>query len=139
MGLVHDTITIKNAGDVSDLRRGFIQEREIRQIKVHAMVDTGTEALIISEAIQQALGLEITGQQPIRLANEGLQLCRFTEPVELHWRDRHTYLPAFVMPGLTEVLMGAIPLESLDLIVDPKNQQLIGEHGDQMYLRIGIY
>jgi hypothetical protein len=37
----------------------------------------------------------------------------------------------WVLPGTDEVLLGAIPLEDMDLIVDPKNQKLVGAHGDE--------
>ncbi|MDR0494131.1 MAG: hypothetical protein LBG95_00675 [Treponema sp.] len=136
MGLVFDNITIKNAGDVSGVRRGYIQEREIRQIQVQAMVDTGSEALIISEGIQEALGLDVVGEQPVKLANNNYQTCRFTEPIELHWRDRYTFLPAVVLSGITQVLLGVVPLEALNLMVDPVNHQLIGVNGDQMIFRV---
>jgi hypothetical protein len=37
----------------------------------------------------------------------------------------------WVVPGAKEVLLGAIPLEDMDLMVDPVRQQLVGVHGDE--------
>jgi hypothetical protein len=33
-------------------------------------------------------------------------------------------------------VLGAIPLEDMDLIVDPKRQELIGAHGDEVITRV---
>jgi clan AA aspartic protease len=136
MGLVYENITLKNAGDVSDVRRGFIKEPEIRQIKVLAMVDTGAEMLVISDAIRQELGLEVLGQQQIRLANDAVQICQFTEPVEVHWKDRYTFTQALVLAGVNEVLLGAIPLEGMNVIVDPAKRQLAGAYGDEIIYKV---
>jgi hypothetical protein len=37
----------------------------------------------------------------------------------------------WVLPGMKEILLGAIPLEDMDLIVDPVDQKLVGKHGDE--------
>ena len=34
------------------------------------------------------------------------------------------------MPGQGEVLLGAIPMEALDLIVNPRRQEVAGAHGN---------
>jgi hypothetical protein len=39
---------------------------------------------------------------------------------------------AVVIAGSDQVLLGAIPLEDMDLIVDPKRQQLVGAHGNEV-------
>jgi hypothetical protein len=38
-----------------------------------------------------------------------------------------------VLPGETEVLLGAFPLEGLDLMIHPKTNEVIGAHGDKRY------
>jgi hypothetical protein len=58
-----------------------------------------------------------------------------TEGVNIYWQDRFTCCNAFVLPNETEVLFGALPLEGMDVLVDPKRERLIGAHGDQpLYL-----
>jgi len=54
-----------------------------------------------------------------------------TESVKIQWKDRNTELPAIVVAGAKNVLLGALPLEAMDLIVDPVHKQLAGAHGDQ--------
>ena len=136
MGHVYAEITLKNATDVVNVQRGIMKEQEIRQITVESMVDTGAGTIIISEALQKALGLELHGKRAVYLANDTTEMCNFTEPVAIHWKDRHTFTAALVLPGADEVLLGAIPLEDMDLIVDPARQALIGAHGDKVVCKV---
>jgi clan AA aspartic protease len=136
MGLVYENITLKNGGDVINVRRGIIGEAEIRQKEVLAIVDTGTEMLVINEAMRQELGLEIRGRQPVRMANDFSDVCHITDAVEIHWKDRSFITQAVVLEGTSEILLGAIPLEGMNLMVDPANQKLVGVHGDRMIFRV---
>jgi hypothetical protein len=54
-----------------------------------------------------------------------------TEPVEIRWKDRGISLQAVVIPEANDILLGALPLEGMDLYVDPVNQRLAGVHGDR--------
>ena len=136
MGFVYENITLKNATDVVICNRGDIQEGEVRQIKVLAMVDTGAETLIINEEMQKDLGLYAQGEKPVALADKSAQMCIVTEPVMIYWKERSAVTRAVVLPGLDEVLLGAIPLEEMDVMVDPTRQQLVGIHGDQVICRV---
>ncbi|MDR1950166.1 MAG: retroviral-like aspartic protease family protein [Spirochaetaceae bacterium] len=136
MGLVYTEITLKNVGDVIEVNRGYRAEKEVRTVTVQALVDTGSGTLVITEAVRDRLGLAIKGMRNSTLANSARQLCQVTEPVEIHWKDRETACPALVVPGAGEVLLGAIPLEDMDLMVDPDGQRngregLVGVHGDE--------
>ena len=131
MGLVYEKITLKNAGDVIMVNRGITNESEIRQTTITAMVDTGAGTLVINEAVRQQLGLDVVGERRATLANEAKEICKITEPVEVHWNNRFTAVSALVISGTSEVLLGAIPFEGLDLMVDPTQQRLVGAHGDE--------
>ena len=132
MGIVHAEITLKNATDVGDSERGLISEKEIRQKTVTAMVDTGAGTLVINEELCKQLGLRIKGLRQASFANETKEMCKVTEPVEIHWKERSSSMRALVIPGSSEVLLGAIPLEDMDLMVDPVRQVLTGAHGDEI-------
>ncbi|MDR0443455.1 MAG: aspartyl protease family protein [Treponema sp.] len=136
MGLVHENITLKNAFDVRDCRRGIIAESQVRQVNIQAMVDTGAETLVINEVMRQELGLEVMGEQWVRMANEASCVCKFTEPVEIHWKDRSSIIRAFVLDGSKEVLLGAIPLEDMNVMVDPGGRRLVGINGDKIIFKI---
>ena len=134
--MVYENLILKNAIDVGNCRRGNIEESDIRQVGVLAMVDTGAETLVINENIRQELGLEVIGKQRVNLANEAPEICKITEPVEIHWKDRFTVTHALVLDGMTEVLLGAIPLKGMNVIVDPVNRTLVGVHGDKVIFKI---
>jgi len=96
------------------------------------MVDTGSGSLVINKELRAQLGLIVNGLRRTTYANEAKEICKVTEPVEIRWQDRYTAIPATVVPDCTEVLLGAIPLEDMDLIVDPARLALVGAHGDEV-------
>ena len=132
MGLVFTEITLKNATDVGNAERGIIDGKEIRQKTVNAMVDTGAGTLVITEEIRQELGLEVRGERRASMANNTKAICKITEPVEIQWQNRSCAVQAMVLPGTEKVLLGAIPLQDMDLIVDPARHELTGAHGDEV-------
>ena len=136
MGIVYAPIILKNAGDVSNADRGIISEREIRETSVTALVDTGAGTLVIDEEICQKLGLKIKGLRGAYIANGERAICKITEPVEIHWKNRQTTFSAVVIPGLEQVLLGSIPLQDMDLIVHLSKGELVGAHGDEVVMRV---
>jgi hypothetical protein len=52
--------------------------------------------------------------------------------VEIRWKNRKAACEALVLPGEDEILLGANPLEGMDLMVHPKMQELVGAHGDKV-------
>jgi clan AA aspartic protease len=136
MGQVFEEITLKNAGDVTNAERGIIAESQIHQTNVQAVVYTGTMALVINEDLRQELGLTIEGEKELGLADSTPVMCKITEPVRIYWKDRFSVVHAVVLPGSNEVLLGVIPLEDMDLIVDPKSRKLIGAHGNKIIFRV---
>ena len=130
MGLVYTEITLKNADDIAVADRGFIKDSEIRKITVKAMVDTGAWTLAINDAVRQQLGLRILGKEPGSLADGTVGSYDMAGPVEIHWKNRRTTCEALVLPNAKDILLGAIPMEALDLIVHPQKEEVTGAHGD---------
>jgi hypothetical protein len=87
--------------------------------------------LEISCKFHQKLGLSIKETSESTLADGKTDTYDITEGVEIRWKNRGTVLPALVVPEAKNVLLGALPLEAMDLIVDPVRHQLTGAHGDQ--------
>jgi clan AA aspartic protease len=132
MGHVNVIITLKNNNDVVKAEDGAITEQEIRQATVDALVDAGATTLVINEKLYRALGLRSRGQRETTFGNDAKELCTLTDPVEIHWEDRSIAMPALVVKDAGEILLGVLPLEGMDLMVDPVRQRLIGAHGDQV-------
>ena len=136
MGLVYAEITLKNVTDVMDVKRGHIREDEVRSVVVNALVDTGAWTLVISEEISRKLGLDAESMRQSTLADGTKQIYKQMEPVRIYCENRESTLSPVMIPGADEVLLGAIPLEEMDLIVDPKNGKLIGRHGDEILMTL---
>ena len=131
MGVFMEEITLENVVDRGYANRGYISESEVRTLKVHAMPDTGAWTLVINEEIREKLGLAIESEALSTLADGKASMYPITEGVKIRWNKRSTVLPAVVVASAKTVLLGALPLEAMDLIVDPVHQTLVGAHGDE--------
>jgi clan AA aspartic protease len=132
MGEVRTEITLVNIGDAVKARDGFIPESEVRRLKVNAVVDTGAWTLVINEEIRQKLGLLVEETAETTLAGGVKVPSRVTEYVEVRWKDRKTACEAVVLSDEEEVLLGAYPLEGMDLMIHPQKQEVAGAHGDKV-------
>jgi len=130
MGHVNTQITLKNIRDVFKAKEGIIKEPEIRQATIDVMVDTGATMLVIDEQLFRQLGLDVMGERRITLANDTKETCKLTEPVEINWGNRSVAMSAIVIEDASDFLLGVLPLEGMDLMVDTVNQKLVGVHGD---------
>ena len=132
MGMVHAEITLRNVYDNGKANEGLIKPEDIRSEMVTAIVDTGSLNLVITEELCQKLGLTIKGEKSAHIANGQRINCKITDAVEVRWKNRDTVVPALVIPGAEKILLGAIPLEGMDLMVNPVKQELVGVHGDEV-------
>ena len=132
MGTVFTEITLKNARDSGNFTVGLINEEDVHETTVQAIVDTGAMSLVINEETRQKLALNIKDERYVRVASGDRVPCKVTEAVEVHWKDRQTACEAVVLTNAKIILLGAIPLEGLDLMVNPVAQELVGVHGDKV-------
>ncbi|MDR0685248.1 MAG: aspartyl protease family protein [Spirochaetaceae bacterium] len=130
MSEVRTEITLVNIGDQNDANRGYIPQSQVRRLTVNAMVNTGAWTLVINEAIREKLGLKVKKTGETVVAGGGTVPSQVTESVDVLWKDRETSCRALVLPGEGDVLLGAIPLEGMDLMVHPRKQEVVGAHGE---------
>jgi clan AA aspartic protease len=132
MGEVRTEITLVNIGDQNDARRGYMPQDQVRQLTVNAVVDTGATTLIINEETREKLGLRVEDAGEVTLAGGVKSPCRVTETVKICWKDRRASCEAVVIPDEEDVLLGALPLETMDLTINPRQQEVTGAHGDKV-------
>jgi len=132
MGLVRTEITLKNAEDLLRVKDGLMPEQKIRQVTVNALVDSGAWTLVINESTREQLGLEAERVAPGILADGTKSMYKVIGPLEIAWKDRFYIGEALVVPNAEENLLGAIPLEALDLTINPRTEQVVGAHGDEI-------
>jgi len=71
--------------DKMKAEEGYINDFEIRQTTVQAVVDTGAMNLVINEQLRQQLGLGVVGEREATLADNTKRMVKIAEPVEIHW------------------------------------------------------
>jgi clan AA aspartic protease len=125
MGFVYAEIELTNEGDLAFRRRGWAAEEEIRRMTTTALVDSGCLDLVINEDIKQRLGLPVLERRFVRLADETQLEVDMVGPVEVRFQNRSTTVRAVVLPTTEHVLLGAIPLEGLDVFIDPAKERLV--------------
>jgi clan AA aspartic protease len=131
MGTVHAEITLKNYDDETFVHSGHKKPEDIRTATVTAVVDTGAMYMVINEELCQKLGLRITGEKIAHIANGQRINCKLIEAVKVQWKNRDTVVPAIIIPGAEKILLGVLALEAMDLIINPRTQEVIGAHGDK--------
>ena len=125
MGLVYAEIELINSGDIEMVRRNYMDEADIKRMKVNMLVDTGSIYLCINENIQEQLQLPFVEKRKAQLANGHIVEYDVVGPIDLRFKNRRCTTSAIVLPGDNEPLLGAIPMEDMDVLIDPKRQQLI--------------
>jgi predicted aspartyl protease len=133
MGKTLVTALIENLGDLYDAQKGLLPDAQVRRIEVHdALVDTGATTLLLPKRMIAALGLN-----PLRTRHSrglgGDFLLHVYGTVRLTIQGRDCALDVGEIGDEYPVKVGQIPLESLDWVVDPKGQRLIGnpDHGGE--------
>ena len=132
MSLVYTEITLKNTIDVANAASGEVKGHKIRKTTVRALVDSGAWTLVIDEKTRKKLGLNIFKTSSGTLADGKRTEYSMAGPVEVNWKNRSTNCDAIVLPKADDTLLGAIPLEAMDLMVCPRTEQVVGVHGDQV-------
>jgi clan AA aspartic protease len=135
MSVVYTELTLTNEIDAAFAKRGIMKEDEVRQVAVRAIVDTGAWTLVINEETREKLGLRDTGVGEATLADGKKGVFPMAGPLEIRWKNRRFTCDALVLPNAPDILLGAIPLEGMDLTINPK-RELIGVHGDKEMHRV---
>ncbi|NQX02516.1 clan AA aspartic protease [bacterium] len=111
MGLSYASLILKNP-----------RIPEQQEYSVEALADTGSVYLIIPEHVRIQLGLEEQSKKEITLADESMKMVPYVGPLEIRFKNRVAYVGAIVMGN--EVLLGAIPMEDMDLVVIPHHRRV---------------
>ena len=110
------------------LTNAYIQLRNPRlptlePVEVDALADTGAVHMCIPLHIQIQLKLEEIDKKEVTLADGSHILVPYVGPIELRYKNRVGFAGALVMGD--QPLLGAIPMEDMDLVVVPKTREVI--------------
>ena len=124
MGLITAKLELLNSGDYYNFQDGKLSEPDIRKVNVDALVDTGAYMFCINDQIKNQLGLKVLSIETAEMANGEINSFEVVGPVMIKFKNRQTICRAFVMPGDSQVLLGSIPMEDMDVIINPKSQTM---------------
>jgi predicted aspartyl protease len=138
MGRVLVTALIENLSDLYLADKGIIPRNQIRRVEVHdALVDTGATGLSMPRRLIDQLGLEASSTRRVR-TSAGPRTAQIYGGVRLTIMGRDCLSDVTELSDDCPVLIGQVPLEVLDFVVDPGAQRLIGNpaHGGEQIIEI---
>ena len=112
MGIFYETILVRNI-----LKGG-------EPVELTVKVDTGATMLVLPGWLQEQLQFPVIRRQLVRYANEETAEREVVYGVEVTVCGRTGVFEAVIEPAKRYGLLGAIVLEALDLIADPRSQRL---------------
>jgi predicted aspartyl protease len=133
MGRTLVTAKIENLKDLYLASKKGTKKAKVRSIEItDALVDCGATLLSMPTRFIDQLGLERGRMRRIRTA-AGIREAQGWEAVRLTIQGRDCTVDVLEVPDDCPVLVGQVPLEGMDFVIDPKGQRLIGnpEHGGQ--------
>ncbi len=104
---------------------GRLASAKVRQMTISGVVDPGAVKLVLPRAVVLKLGMRISGTVPVKYANGHIAERETVDGVSVELLGRHGVFNAIVEPKRRDALIGAIVLEDLDFLVDPKYQRII--------------
>ena len=111
MGLVHANISLSNP-----------QNKKLKPLETSSLVDTGAMWMCIPQHIAIQLGLEELEKREVTIADGKKKICSYVGPLQVKFENRSCYTGAIVIGDM--VLLGAIPMEDMDLVVHPLKRKL---------------
>ncbi len=138
MGKVVVPAVIENLEDLLKVQAGTLNPSEVRRVEVQdALVDTGAVMLSVPKRLIAELGLKPFRTRTVRTV-AGIVQTTLYRVVQLTVQGREFSCDVAEIPDDCPVLIGQIPLEGLDFVVDPVGQRLIGnpEHNDEHMIDI---
>lgn len=111
MGLVSGRLLLKNP-----------RFPDLEPVDTEVLADSGALHLCIPEHVRIQLELEAIDTKEVTLADGTRKLVPYVGPVELRFKNRVGFAGALVMGD--QVLLGAIPMEDMDLVIVPRTRTL---------------
>jgi len=123
MGKVVETIQVVNWGDI-ELAAAGARKAAPRSVEAEALVDTGAGMLYLQTSLIKKLGLRQIDIVRSRTMSNLLEERRVCSPVELCIAGRKGVFTVVEVPDALPNLIGQIPLEALDLVVNPRKRKV---------------
>jgi len=98
------------------------RDRDLEQVAVKALADTGAMMLCIPEHLAMQLKLDFEVTREVTLADGQSKSVPYVGPIMVNFGKRYCYVGALVLGD--EVLLGVVPMEDMDLVLNPARQEV---------------
>lgn len=136
--MVYAEITLINADDIALAKRNLIGEEEIKKMTVTMAVDSGAYMMAINESIQAQLNLAFIEKRKAIMADGSVNEYDVVGPIQVKFANRTATCSAMVLQGNNEPLLGAIPMEEMDVIIHPRRQELLVNPDHPNYAQLSM-
>lgn len=106
----------------ADIELSNLGRTELRPIRVRTLADTGARTLCVPEHIALQLELETGSTREISVADDRKMNVPYVGPIRVGFENRICFVGALVLGD--EVLLGAVPMEDMDLVVSPSRREV---------------
>ena len=124
MGSVMTKIKLTNPHDRNKVVEGLLAPAAVRSVEIEALADTGATTMVVPQEVAEALGMPFQPSRPVRLAAGRTFDSPWIAGVWIEILGREMTCDAFIVPRGVGALIGQIPLEGLDLVVDPRSREV---------------
>ncbi len=124
MGLSYADLELVNFADETLFEDGYLPKEKIRAMPIKALADSGAIRLTINENIRHQLGLRVRSSMDVTLADGTKRNLQVAGPIRVKFKTRDCITDAFVLPDNEEPLLGAVPMELMDLAIIPSEQKV---------------
>ena len=138
MGLVYADIEIINSDDLALARRNILNKDEVKKMLVSMLVDSGAYMMAINETIQEQLQLPYKEKRKSIMADGSVVEHDVVGPIEVRFKNRTAVCNAVVLQGDNEPLLGAIPMEEMDVLIHPLRNELIVNPEHPYYAQLSL-
>jgi predicted aspartyl protease len=138
VGRVRTRVRVENLEDLFAARNGTIGDGQVRRIEImEALVDTGSTMFSLPTRYIEQLGLKKSRERTVTTTN-GIRTAGVYDAVRLTIMGRDCTVDVMEVPDNVPALVGQIPLEVLDLVVNPLAGTLMGNpaHGGEHVLEL---
>ena len=126
LGEVRATMEFENQFEAENARLGLWNPDQVHRASVEVVADTGSTMLVLPRSIVAQLGLR-TLREVVGTYSDGRSfVLPVAGTVTVRYLDRRADVSCVVAEDGTTPLLGQIPLEEMDLLVDCKAQRLVG-------------
>ena len=109
MGLINVEVELANP-----------KEPKLKPMTVEALVDTGAMTICIPQHVALQLQLDEIEKREVTTADERTHIVPYVGPIQIRFQNRTCFAGALVLGD--SVLLGAVPMEDMDLVVSPSRQ-----------------